>query len=99
MVRETKEQAMTTTAQTMTVEMVPIGDLRPDPFNPRKISDAELEALTRSLQQFGFVTPVVARREDKTVIGGHQRLVRRDAWAMPKCRSSFSTSHRNRVGC
>ena len=31
--------------------------------------------LERSLRQFGFVQPVLARREDRTVIGGHQRLV------------------------
>lgn len=59
----------------LTIEQVPIGDLRPDPSNPRRISDAELEALTRSIRQFGLVDPIVARREDKTVIGGHQRLV------------------------
>ncbi len=53
---------------------VPIDDLRPDPANPRRISDAQLEALTRSLREYGFVQPVLARREDKSVIGGHQRL-------------------------
>ena len=51
-----------------------IDDLRPDPANPRRISDAQLEALTKSLREYGFVQPVLARREDKTVIGGHQRL-------------------------
>ena len=58
-----------------TVEEVPIDQLRPDPANPRRISDDELGALERSLRQFGFVQPVLARREDHTVIGGHQRLV------------------------
>ena len=57
------------------IEQVAVGDLQPDPANPRRISDTELEALTRSIQQFGFVDPVIARREDKRVIGGHQRLV------------------------
>ncbi len=57
------------------IDHVPIGDLRPDPFNPRRISEEELEALTRSIQEFGLVDPIIARREDKTVIGGHQRLV------------------------
>jgi DNA modification methylase len=60
---------------TLTLEHVPIGDLRRDPFNPRRISDAELETLTRSIRQFGLVDPIIARREDRTVIGGHQRLV------------------------
>jgi DNA modification methylase len=59
----------------MQVEQVAIDDLRPDPANPRRISEAELEALTRSLREWGFVQPVLARREDKTVIGGHQRLL------------------------
>lgn len=57
------------------IVQVPIGDLRPDAANPRRISDAELEALTRSIQEFGMVDPIIARREDSTVIGGHQRLV------------------------
>ncbi|MEX0800895.1 MAG: site-specific DNA-methyltransferase [Dehalococcoidia bacterium] len=63
------------TTPTIEIEHVPIADLRPDPFNPRRISDAELEALTRSVREFGFVQPIIARREDGTVIGGHQRLV------------------------
>jgi DNA modification methylase len=54
---------------------VAIDDLRPDPANPRRIDDGELEALTRSIQEFGLVDPIIARREDNVVIGGHQRLV------------------------
>jgi len=57
----------------LTIEHVVIGDLRPDSFNPRRISDAELESLTRSIQEFGLVAPLIARSEDRTVIGGHQR--------------------------
>lgn len=57
------------------VEEVALERLRPDPANPRRISADELDALERSLRQFGFVSPVLARREDRTVIGGHQRLV------------------------
>jgi DNA modification methylase len=59
----------------LTVEEVALDSLRPDPANPRRISEDELDALERSLRQFGFVQPVLARREDRTVIGGHQRLV------------------------
>lgn len=59
----------------LTVDQVPIDRLRPDPANPRRISDEELDALERSLRQFGFVQPVLARREDGTVIGGHQRML------------------------
>ena len=57
------------------IEHVQIDDLRPDPANPRRISDAELEVLTRSIQEFGLVDPIIARHDDKLVIGGHQRLL------------------------
>ena len=57
------------------VAQVPIDDLKADPANPRRISDAEMEALTRSIREFGFIDPVIARHEDHSVIGGHQRLL------------------------
>jgi DNA modification methylase len=60
---------------TLSIDHVAIDSLNPDPANPRRISDAELEALTRSVREFGFVQPVVVRRQDYTVIGGHQRLL------------------------
>ncbi len=57
------------------ISQILIDDLRPDSANPRRISDEELESLTRSIHQFGMVDPIIARRDDKTVIGGHQRLL------------------------
>ena len=62
-------------SSTLTIEQVPIDSLHPDPANPRRISEEELDSLERSIRQFGFVQPVLARREDGVVIGGHQRLV------------------------
>lgn len=53
---------MTTQETAMQVEQVDIALLKPDPANPRTIGEAELEALTRSLREFGFVQPVVALR-------------------------------------
>ena len=61
--------------QELVVATVSIDELKADPANPRRISDAELEALTRSLREFGLVDPIIARKEDRTVIGGHQRLL------------------------
>src|ERR1035437_7103536 len=66
---------MTTNTPPVTVELVAIDLLRPDPANPRRIDEDELDALERSIRQFGFVQPVLARLEDGVVIGGHQRLV------------------------
>ena len=59
----------------LAITQVPIDDLVPDPANPRHMDEAELESLTRSVQQFGFVDPVIARREDLRVIGGDKRLL------------------------
>ena len=53
----------------------PIKELRPDPANPRRISDEELESLTHSIREFGLIDPIIARKADKVVIGGHQRLL------------------------
>ena len=45
----------------ITIEHVPIDQLRPDPANPRRISGAELESLTRSIREFGL-TPSARSR-------------------------------------
>ena len=44
----------------MEVEQVAIERLRPDGANPRRIAAEQLEALTRSLREYGFVQPVLA---------------------------------------
>ncbi|MEZ4503052.1 MAG: site-specific DNA-methyltransferase [Dehalococcoidia bacterium] len=62
-------------AHTLQIQDLPLDALRPDPANPRRIADEELDALTRSIREFGLVDPLIARRDDHTVIGGHQRLV------------------------
>jgi DNA modification methylase len=58
----------------LVIEQVAIDLLKPDPANARNISRSELDALTRSIREFGFVEPLLARRLDAVVIGGHQRL-------------------------
>ncbi len=63
------------TLSALTIDHVPLDRLHPDPANPRRIGEEELDALERTLRQFGFVQPVVARRDDGSVIGGYQRLV------------------------
>ena len=66
---------MPTAASPLQVEQLPIDALHPDPGNPRRIGEDELAALTRSIATFGVVDPVLARRADRRVIAGHQRLV------------------------
>lgn len=61
--------------ESLVIEQVAIDLLKPDPANARNISRPELDALTRSIREFGFVQPLLARRLDAVVIGGHQRLL------------------------
>ncbi|MEA4865013.1 MAG: ParB N-terminal domain-containing protein, partial [Sphaerochaeta sp.] len=67
----------------MTIETKHINDLLPADYNPRKdlkSGDAEYEKLKRSIEQFGYVEPVIWNRTTGRVVGGHQRLkVLRDA--------------------
>jgi hypothetical protein len=56
------------TAAALTVELVPVAHLLPDPANPRRIDPAEHDALDRSLRQFGFVQPVLARRTGRVAL-------------------------------
>ncbi|MFP5109654.1 ParB N-terminal domain-containing protein [Neobacillus sp. C211] len=54
-----------------------IDDLIPDTRNPRKDlrpGDSEYEALRRSIEEFGYVSPVIINKRNNLVIGGHQRL-------------------------
>lgn len=59
----------------LAVEQLPIDELVPDPANPRRIGEAELDALCRSVQEFGAVAPLIAQRTSRRVIDGHQRLL------------------------
>lgn len=44
------------------------------PYNPRTISDNDLQALRRSLKFFGTVEPVVVNKRSGHIVGGHQRV-------------------------
>jgi len=61
-------------SQTLSIEQVAVERLRAAEYNPRVMPPDEMKSLQRSLQQWGFVEPLVVRRADMTVIGGHQRL-------------------------
>jgi len=43
------------------VQMIDVDDLLPDPSNPRRIDAGELDALERSIREFGMVQPLIAR--------------------------------------
>jgi len=60
----------------MEIEKIDINKLNPSIYNPRKDlkkDDAEYIKLKKSIEEFGYVEPILINR-DYTVIGGHQRL-------------------------
>lgn len=55
-------------------ELASLGSLKFADYNPREMPEEEMTKLVASLREFGFIQPVVARREDGLIIGGHQRV-------------------------
>ena len=57
-------------------QTLPLDSLQPASYNPRKklkAGDKEYEKIKNSIQEFGYVEPIIVNH-DMTVIGGHQRL-------------------------
>lgn len=57
----------------LVIEYVDPATLTPDPENPREITPEQRKKLKAGIARFGFVGPLLARTEDRVVIGGHQR--------------------------
>ncbi len=56
---------------------VPIGELKPSEYNPRKWSEVQIENLKESISRFGLVDPMLcnsAEGRNNVVIGGNFRL-------------------------
>jgi hypothetical protein len=51
-----------------------LSDLKPNPSNPRKITDPKLKMLKKSLEAFGDLSGIIFNRRSGHVVGGHQRL-------------------------
>lgn len=61
----------------MEIRKVKIGDLRPAAYNPRQDlqpGDREYQKLANSLEEFGYVEPIVWNERTGNIVGGHQRL-------------------------
>lgn len=57
----------------MKIQQRKITDIKPYPNNPRKIPDKAINAVARSLEEFGFRQPIVVDDDDVIIIG-HTRL-------------------------
>ncbi len=60
--------------KTIQLELKPISELGPAPYNPRTITETALQGLRSSVERFGLVEPIVWNKRTGKVVGGHQRL-------------------------
>ena len=60
----------------MKIKSVNLKDLRAAEYNPRKISEKQLDGVIESLKEFGLLSPLIVNENPErfnTIIGGHQR--------------------------
>jgi len=63
--------------QQINIVEVPINELQPATYNPRKHSKEQMDQLKESIKRFGLVDPIIcnnAQERKNIVIGGHFRL-------------------------
>jgi len=56
------------------IRVMALAELKPAPYNPRRMDHAAMAGLTKSMERFGNVQPIVWNRRSGFVVGGHQRL-------------------------
>ena len=58
------------------IEYIPIGDIKPNEYNPKILTEKEEKDLEKSIIKFGIVDPLIiniAKGREGIIIGGHQR--------------------------
>jgi len=61
----------------MDIRKIPANKLNPAEYNPRKDlkpGDSEYEKLLRSIEEFGYVEPILWNERTGHIVGGHQRF-------------------------
>jgi len=58
----------------MEIKKAPVKDLVSPEWNPRQITEEELEKLKTSLEEFGYIEPIIINDVNNHVVGGNQRL-------------------------
>jgi len=58
----------------MQIKKAPVNDLVSPEWNPRQITAEELEKLKTSLEEFGYIEPIIVNDVNNHVVGGNQRL-------------------------
>ena len=61
----------------MQIERISIDRINPAPYNPRvdlRPGDPDYQRLSKSIETFGCVEPLIWNRRSGNLVGGHQRL-------------------------
>ena len=57
----------------MEIVKVNINELISPEYNPRQITDDEMEKLKNSINEFGYVAPIIVNKYNNHIVGGNQR--------------------------
>ena len=55
------------------IEYVNIDDIKPAAYNPRKITESQIETLKESIHKIGLVIPILVNKKNNVILAGHQR--------------------------
>nr|MDE7245532.1 ParB N-terminal domain-containing protein [Oscillospiraceae bacterium] len=61
----------------MEIRIMPLSAIKPSDYNPRKQlkpEDAQYQKLAASMEEFGYVEPIIWNQDTGNLVGGHQRL-------------------------
>lgn len=56
------------------IKKIKIDEIKPTSYNPRKIEKEDFDKLSRSIEEFGVVDPIIINLKTSNIIGGHQRF-------------------------
>lgn len=61
--------------ENLKIEYLPVGDLKPYDKNARKHKDFDVDAIVRSIEEFGFDDPIGIWSDKNIIVEGHGRLL------------------------
>ena len=59
----------------MDIVKVDINELISPEYNPRQITDEEMEKLKNSINEFGYIAPIIVNKHNNHIVGGNQRCL------------------------
>ena len=59
----------------MEIVKVDINELISPEYNPRQITDDEMEKLKNSINEFGYISPIIVNKHNNHIVGGNQRCL------------------------